>query len=124
MLTAALLGIETFIAACIHDRFVRPYVGDILVVMLIYCFVRCFFPTGVRAMALYVFIFACAVEFLQYAGIIYWLGLDEYPVAQAIIGTSFDWRDILCYATGCLVCQFTLSSLSQRGNIRSTRRCR
>jgi hypothetical protein len=100
--TIFIFCIEAAIALFIHDRYIRPFVGDILVVILVYCFVRIFFPTGIRLLFLYTFLFACFVEFLQYLHIIETLGLSDNAVAQTVIGTSFDWRDIFCYAIGCL----------------------
>ena len=38
--------IEAAIALWVHDRFIRPYIGDVLVVVLVYVFVRIFFPSG------------------------------------------------------------------------------
>ena len=32
--------IEAIIAVFIHDNFIRPYFGDVLVVVLIYCFIK------------------------------------------------------------------------------------
>ena len=46
---AVLFLIEGAIAIWVHDRFVRPYMGDVLVAVLVYCFVRIFrpeFPPG------------------------------------------------------------------------------
>ena len=39
--------IEVLIALYVRDRFIRPYVGDMLVVVLVYSFVRIFLPTGI-----------------------------------------------------------------------------
>ena len=57
---------EVLIALYVRDRFIRPYVGDMLVVVLVYSFVRIFLPTGIPRMPFYVFLFACLVEVLQY----------------------------------------------------------
>lgn len=38
--------IEVFIALYVRDSFIRPYMGDALVVVLVYSFVRIFIPTG------------------------------------------------------------------------------
>ena len=35
-----LLGVEIVIALFVHDRFVRPYLGDVLVVWVVYGFRR------------------------------------------------------------------------------------
>lgn len=47
LITALLLLMtEVLIALFVHDRFIRPYAGDILVVLLIYALVRIFFRNG------------------------------------------------------------------------------
>ena len=53
ILTIILLLAEILIALFVHDTIVRPHIGDVFVVILIYCFVRCFIPTGVRFLPLY-----------------------------------------------------------------------
>ncbi|GHV60159.1 membrane protein [Bacteroidia bacterium] len=103
LLTVFLFGIETLIALFIHDHFIRPYMGDVLVVILVYCFVRIFVPAGCRYLPLYVFVFACLIEYLQYLNIVERLGLSGNAVARTVLGTSFDWQDILCYGVGCLL---------------------
>lgn len=100
LLFLLLLGIEIFIGAFVHDRVIRPYVGDILVVVLIYAFARIFFPEGVRFLSLYVLLFAVLVEVLQYFHLGRLLGLEHCRLAMVILGSTFDWRDILCYAAG------------------------
>ena len=54
--------IEVLIALYVRDNFIRPYVGDMLVVVLVYSFVRIFLPTGIPRMSFYVFLFACFVD--------------------------------------------------------------
>jgi hypothetical protein len=108
-----LFGIETGIAVFVHDRIVRPYIGDVLVTMLVYYFVRTIFPFRYHWMPFYVFIFACIIEFLQYLRIIEFLGLAENPVARTVIGTSFSWIDILCYGAGCLICGWIQQNVSR-----------
>ena len=65
-LALLLLLIEIFIAIFIHDQFIRPYVGDFLVVILMYCFIKSFLNTPVIATAIGVLLFAYAVETVQY----------------------------------------------------------
>ena len=45
--------IELLIAIFLHDGIIRPYIGDLLVVMLIYCFVRSFFKLSVLNISLF-----------------------------------------------------------------------
>lgn len=94
-----LLFSEIFIALFIRDRFIRPYVGDILVVLLIYFAVRTVFPTGLKLLPLYVCLFACAVEGLQYLNFAEMIGMN-HGVIGTILGATFDWADIGCYAAG------------------------
>ena len=97
-----LLGIEIVIGAFIHDRLIRPYVGDILVVVLLYAFVRIVLPQGIRFLSLYVLLFAFLVEILQYFHLGKLLGLEQNRLAMTILGSTFDVKDLLCYLTGWL----------------------
>ena len=101
--TPVIFGVELFIALFVHDKFIRPYVGDILVVVLLYTFVRIFIPDGVRLLPLYIFLFAAGVEVLQYFRIAEVLGLSDNRVLSVVIGSTFDWKDIVCYGVGCVI---------------------
>ncbi|MBQ9768219.1 MAG: DUF2809 domain-containing protein [Lachnospiraceae bacterium] len=91
---------EVLIALFVHDRFLRPYVGDVLVVIVIYTFLRIFFPERPRLLPLYVFFFAAGVEALQYFEFVKVLGLEGNPFLRTLIGTTFDLKDIVCYGIG------------------------
>ena len=101
--TLMLLGIEVVIALFVRDDFVRPYVGDVLVVVVIYTFVRTFVPEKIRLLPLYVFLFAVGVEGLQAVNIVEWLGLSNNRIFSILIGSTFDFKDIICYAVGCVL---------------------
>ena len=98
-----LLLTEILIALFVRDDFIRPYVGDVLVTVLICCFLRIIFSRGVRALPIYVFIFAAAVEILQYFDIVKILGLESNRFLSIIIGRTFSFADIVCYAVGCVL---------------------
>jgi len=70
------LFIEVLIGLFVRDNFVRPYVGDMLVVVVIYFFIRIFLTDGFRALPAAVFVFAVITEVLQYFNIVRILGLD------------------------------------------------
>lgn len=101
--TVFLIVTEALIALYIHDDFVRPYLGDVLVVIAVYCAVRIIIPTKCRLMPVLVFIFAVGVEVLQYFDIVTLLGLENNVFMKTLIGSSFDVKDIICYAVGCIV---------------------
>ena len=103
LLTILLFVIEVCIALFVHDNFIRPYFGDVLVVILIYCFVNSFLNVPVIKTAIAVLLFAFLVETLQYFAIIEILGLQDNRLAQTVIGTSFAWEDILAYIAGSVI---------------------
>jgi hypothetical protein len=98
--------VEVLIALFIRDNFVRPYLGDVLVVILIYCFVKSIFNLPVFTVALFVLIFSFTIEFLQYINIVEKLGMEKSVIARTVIGTSFAWIDILAYVVGIFIILF------------------
>lgn len=56
-----LLFVEIMIALYVHDSFVRPYLGDVLAVVVVYCFIRIFITGRVGVLPLGVFFFAACV---------------------------------------------------------------
>lgn len=94
--------VEVLIALYVHDNFVRPYVGDMIVTVLVWSFARIVFPQKFRLMSLYVMIFATLIEVGQYFNYVDVLGITN-PVLVTMMGTSFAWADIACYAVGCVV---------------------
>jgi len=98
--TIILFLVEVFIALFVHDSFIRPFFGDVLVVILIYCFIKSFINSPVVITAVAVLLFACTIEVLQYFNIVKVLGLQNSAVARTVIGTSFEWTDLLAYMLG------------------------
>ena len=98
--SAIIFVVEVFIAIFIHDGIIRPYVGDFLVVILIYCFIKSFFNFGVLPTAIFVLLFSYTIESLQYFKVVEKLGLKNYKIVRIIMGTSFEWSDILVYTLG------------------------
>ncbi|MDE6110512.1 MAG: DUF2809 domain-containing protein [Eubacterium sp.] len=101
--TLTLIIIEAIIALYVHDNFVRLYIGDVLVVIVVYCVMRIIVPSKCRFLPLYVFVFAGGVEFLQYFDFVTKLGLENNSFLKTLIGSVFDVKDIVCYAVGCIV---------------------
>lgn len=101
--TVLIFLVELFIALFVRDAFIRPYVGDMLVVVLVYTCVRVLFPEKPRLLPLYVFLFAAGVEALQGIRIVELLGLENNRFFSVLIGTTFDWKDIVCYGVGCVL---------------------
>jgi len=96
-----LLATEIVIALFVNDAFVRPYVGDMLVTLLLCCLCRVIVPNNVRLLPVYVFIFAAAVEIGQYFDLVALLDLENNRILSIALGRTFSWLDIGCYAGGC-----------------------
>lgn len=96
--------IEVLIATELKDIFfVRAYLGDVIVVMLLYTLIKSFFRVNNEKLILGILIFSCLVELAQYFNIAEKLGFREGSLMYIVIGNSFSWIDILCYAAGCLL---------------------
>ena len=100
---AVLFAAEVCIALFARDNFVRPYLGDVLVVMLIHCAARAVSPVKPRLLPLYVFLLGCLAELAQYFDLLGLLGLSHIAWLRVAAGGTFDWGDILCYGVGCAV---------------------
>ncbi|MEL7084023.1 MAG: DUF2809 domain-containing protein [Cyanobacteria bacterium J06597_1] len=98
-----LLFLEVAIALYVDDRFVRPYIGDVLVVISLYALIRAWFKYSIESTAVGVLIFSYCIEVLQYFNIVELLRLDAYPLARVIIGTSFSGKDFIAYTIGFLL---------------------
>ena len=92
--------IEVIIALYIKDKIIRPFVGDILVVLFIYYFIKAFINTKTINIAIFTLFFSFVVEILQYFNFVEMIGLGHNKAARIIIGTSFSWIDLLCYFIG------------------------
>lgn len=95
-----LLGIEVLIALFVHDRFVRPYLGDVLVVWVIYALLRVLFPTGLPWLPVGVTAFAALVEVGQAFHLVDLLGLGHIRFFRILLGSTFDCVDLGCYLVG------------------------
>ena len=95
-----LLIVEVGIALYVRDSLIRPYGGDFLVVILIYCVGRAFLDWSVTAVAVATLLFSFAVEIGQYFSLVDRLGLRGNRLAEIVIGTGFSWGDLLAYTLG------------------------
>lgn len=94
---------EIFIALYVRDDFIRPYVGDMLVTVLICCFVRVLIPEKFRVAPLLVFLFSLLVEIGQYFDFVKLLGLNNNAFISTLFGRTFSVADIICYGIGCVI---------------------
>lgn len=100
-----LFVIEVLIATILQKiYFLRAYVGDILVVMLIYTLILAFFKfKNKNKLLIGVFLFAVIVEILQFFKVADLLGFSKGSVGYIVMGNYFSWEDIICYGVGCVL---------------------
>ena len=110
-----LLAVEVCIALFVHDAFVRPYVGDMLVTLLLCCMCRVILPDKIRLLPVFVFLFAACVEIGQYFDVVALMGLTDNRFLSIALGRTFSWMDLVCYAIGC-VAVFGLDEVIRRSN--------
>ena len=97
-----ILAIEIYIAICVKGGFVRHYAGDVLAVILLYALTRAAFGAPPLNLPLKIFAFAAALELVQYFGVVQILGIEN-KILKVMIGGTFDFTDLLCYAAGCVL---------------------
>jgi len=98
-----LFAVEVYIDLYVHDAFIRPSVGDFLVVIWLYCCFKSILNTQPLATALVTLLIAYAIEVSQYFHFIYVMGWGDSHLARAILGTTFQWSDMLMYTLGILL---------------------
>lgn len=91
-----LLCIETMIALFIRDSFIRPFLGDYLAVIMLYCLLR-ILNMKLKTAALASLLFACGLEFFQWTEIGEQLNIYRYKATHLLIGRRFHPADILFY---------------------------
>ena len=95
-----ILAAEIYIAICVKGGFVRHYAGDVLAVVLLYALARAAFSVPPLNLPLKIFAFAAVLELAQYLGAVQILGVEN-KILKVMIGGTFDFADLLCYAAGC-----------------------
>ena len=97
-----ILAVEIYIAVCVNGGFVRHYLGDVLVVILLYVLARAIFSVTPSNLSLKIFAFAAALEITQCLGVVEILGIEN-KILKVMIGGTFDLADLPCYTVGCIV---------------------
>jgi Protein of unknown function (DUF2809) len=103
ILAVVLFLIEVYIAVYVRDAIIRPYIGDLLVVIFLYCLVKAFVNTPPVKTALAVLIFSYLIELSQYLNLVKHLGLQRSRVANVVMGNSFEWIDMIAYTAGIVI---------------------
>lgn len=98
-----LFAVEVLIALFVRDAFVRPYLGDVLAVILVFAGIRAVIATGPWTAAAVALSIAVVIEFGQLIGILDILGVADHQWLRIVLGTGFDVKDLLAYGVGALL---------------------
>lgn len=98
--TLVLFLIEFWIERNLESGFIRFYVGDYLVAILLYtlfmfsCKPR-YFPAAMAVL------FVCyATEVFQWMDVLSMLHIKKTRITNILLGSTFSWTDMLCYTLG------------------------
>ena len=108
-----LLGTELIIGTFVRDTFIRPYVGDMLVAMLLCSLAKIVFPRAGWKLTASVFAFSTAVELVQLLNLPQRLGFEGSALSVAM-GSVFDWADLVCYLIGCVLFRLADTMFKQK----------
>jgi len=95
-------AVEVVIALFVHDGLIRPYVGDVLAVALVYTALRAVTPLRLLPAIILTLAIALAIELAQLFNLLDALGLRSNRIAATVLGGSFDWLDLVAYGLGAL----------------------
>ncbi|MFK8060601.1 MAG: DUF2809 domain-containing protein [Polaribacter sp.] len=83
--------------------FLRHTIGDVLAVILLYCFIKGFFKISIYKTAIIVLIIAFVIEFLQLSGLQHMYPKRAENYLKIILGTSFSIGDLIAYIIGTII---------------------
>jgi len=102
LLALIILLIEIAIAKYMSG-WVRSYLGDVLVIVLLYSAIMSMAALNKRPVVLFTLIIAFAIEFGQYFKLVELLGFAPDSMAYIILGNTFSVDDLGCYAVGAML---------------------
>lgn len=99
----AVFVVEVLIALFVRDAFIRPYVGDVLAVMLVYAVLRAATPLRLVGAIAITLAIALAIELAQLFNLLDALGLRSNQIVRVVLGGRFDLFDLAAYAVGAII---------------------
>ena len=82
---------------------VRSYLGDVLVIVLLYSAIMSVAELNKKLVALFTLIVAFAIEFGQYFKLAERLGFAPDSLAYIVLGNTFSVEDLGCYVVGAIL---------------------
>lgn len=115
-----LLGVEIAIATYLKTGFIRAYLGDLLVVILLYCLLMSTLKPSVKTGLILTLAIAFAIELLQLINLTRFFPQEYKQLATLVLGSHFSWLDLLMYVLGIVVAGITELVLHKRYSLPST----
>lgn len=103
LMSLSIFVLLAYIAIYIKDQFIRPFLGDVLVVIWLFYFLYSIFNLKSQITAHIVLFISFSIEIAQYFKLIYLLNIEHIQIIKIILGSTFDWYDLLAYTIGWLV---------------------
>ena len=115
-----LLGLEIAIATYLKTGFIRAYLGDLLVVILLYCLLMSTLKPSVKRGLILTLAIAFAIELLQLINLTRFFPQEYKQLATLVLGSHFSWLDLLMYVLGIVCAGITELVLQKRYSLPST----
>ncbi len=100
--TCILFTVEIAIAYFHFNPFIRGFLGDVLVILLLYSFLKIFIRNNIFKTAIFVLAFAYFVELLQFFKLAEKFNIQS-EILLTLIGSVFDFYDLVAYSIGFLL---------------------
>lgn len=100
-----------------HEPFIRGFVGDLVFMILLYCFGKSCADLRPRVVAGVTLGIAYITEFMQYINLYQYIGMEHNRIARIIFGATFDVGDLIAYTLGVL-CIYLLDTSLLNGRFK------
>jgi len=114
-----LLGVEIAIAKYLKTGFIRANLGDLLVVIVLYCLLMSTLKPSVKTGLVLTLAIAFTIELLQLIDLTRFFPQEYKQLATLILGSHFSWLDLLMYVLG-IVCVWITEIVVKRYSLPST----
>ncbi|MDO7873911.1 DUF2809 domain-containing protein [Hymenobacter sp. ASUV-10] len=83
-----------------RDAWLRPYGGDVLATIFVYCLLRGLTGGTMGRSLLLALLISYGIELGQYLRLVEHLGPGNYRLVRIVLGSTFTWSDMLAYTIG------------------------
>ena len=114
-----LLLVEIAIATYLKTGFIRANLGDLLVVIVLYCLLMSTLKPSVKTGLVLTLAIAFMIELLQLIDLTRFFPQEYKQLATLVLGSHFSWLDLLMYVLG-IVCVWITEIVVKRYSLPST----